>query len=185
MPLETTQIGIPDRFEIEEGGGTLRIQWKWPRIVAIPIAIFAVAWDGFLFSWYSTLLTQGSAPTSMLLFPIGHVAAGLALPYIALAFYLNYTVIEVGEGTLKVRHRPIPFPGKRTISARDVRQLFCVERTGRKGGVTYDVMAQLVSGRETKLVPGFSTDREARFVEQRIESRLGLADRPVAGELPR
>ncbi len=185
MPLETAQVGIPDRFEIQESGGTLRIEWRWPRIAALPIAIFTVAWDGFLVSWYSGLLTQGTVPVTMLLFPVAHVAAGLVLPYLALACFLNYTYIEVGEGTLRVRHRPLPFPGKKTLSTGDVRQLFCVERKGRRGSVTYDVMAQLASGRETRLVPGFSTEREARFVEQRIESRLGLADRSVSGELPR
>jgi hypothetical protein len=184
MPVETTQVGIPDRFEIEEGGGTLRIRWKWPRIMAVPLAIFTVAWDSFLISWYSSLLAHGTAPRAMMFFPIAHVAAGLVLPYVALAFFLNSSFVEVGEGTLKVGHRPLPFPGKRTISAGDVRQLFCVERTGRKGSVTYDVMAQLASGRETKLIPGLSTDREARFIEQRIESRLGLTNRSVAGELP-
>jgi hypothetical protein len=51
--------------------------------------------------------------------------------------------------------------------------------------VTYDVMAQLASGRETRIVPGFWTDREARFLEQRIESRLGLTDQAIDGELPR
>jgi hypothetical protein len=183
MPLETARIGIPERFEIQDGPGTLRIQWKWPRLVAVPLAIFTVAWDGFLVSWYSNLLTQGNAPSAMFLFPIAHVAAGLVLPYLALAFFLNSTFVEVGEGTLRVTHRPLPFPGKRTLGASDIRQLFCVERTGRKGSVTYDVMAQLASGRETKLVTGFSTDREARFIEQRIESRLGLANRPVSGEL--
>ena len=154
MPIETTPVGIPDRFEIEEGGGTLRIGWKWPRIAGVVIAVFAVSWNGFLVSWYSNLLTQGSAPSAMFTFPIVHVVVGLVLPYVALAFFLNYTLVEVGEGMLKVRHRPLPFPGNRTVSSADVRQLFCVERTGRKGS-------------------------------QRIESRLGLAHRAVAGELSR
>ena len=58
-----------------------------------------------------------------------------------------------------------------------------VERTGRKGGVTYDVMVQLASERERTLVSGLPGAREARFIEQRIESRLGLANRPVSDEL--
>jgi hypothetical protein len=185
MPLETASVGIPDRFEIQEGGGTLRILWRWPRIVALPLALFSLAWDAFLISWYSGLVGKDAMPIGMMLLPIGHVAVGLVMPYVALAFFLNHTLIEVGEGTLKVRHRPLPFPGNRTISATDIRQLFCVERTTRKGAVTYDVMAQLASGREKKLVPGLPGDREARFLEQRIESRLGLTNRPVAGELPR
>lgn len=185
MPLETASVGIPDRFEIQDSGGTLRIQWRWPRLLALPIAIFAVAWDGFLISWYSGFLNRDTPPVAMLLFPIAHVAIGLVLPYLTLVFLLNRIFVEVGEGTLKVRHAPLPFPGNRTISARDIRQLFCVERRGSKGSVTYEVMAQLASGRETRVVPNLATDREARFIEQRLESRLGLGDRAVSGELPR
>jgi hypothetical protein len=185
MPLETASIGIPEGFEIEDSGGTLRIKWRWPRIMAVPIAIFAAAWDGFLISWYSGILSQDRMPVAMMVLPLAHVAVGLVLPYMALVFFLNSILVEVGEGTLRVRHRPLPFPGKRTLNAADIRQLFCVERTGRKGSVTYDVMAQLASGRETRLVPNLSTDREARFIEQRIESRLGLMNRSVSGELPR
>jgi hypothetical protein len=107
------------------------------------------------------------------------------MPYVALAFILNTTTVEVAHGVLMVSHRPVPFPGKRNVAARDVRQLFSVERRGRKGGVTFDVMARLASGRETRLVSGLSSEREARFIEYRIESRLGLLDEEVFGELER
>jgi hypothetical protein len=110
VPLETATVGVPERFDIQDRGGTLRIEWKWPRIAALPLAIFTVTWDGFLFSWYSNLLTHGNAPSAMFLFPIAHVAVGLVLPYMALACFVNYTFVEVGEGTLRVSHRPLPFP---------------------------------------------------------------------------
>jgi hypothetical protein len=98
VPLETATVGVPERFDIQDRGGTLRIEWKWPRIAALPLAIFTVTWDGFLFSWYSNLLTHGNAPSAMFLFPIAHVAVGLVLPYMALACFVNYTFVEVGEG---------------------------------------------------------------------------------------
>lgn len=185
MSIEAARVGIPERFTLEESGGTLRIQWKWTRVLGLALGVFAIAWDGFLVSWYLHISMEGPESLTMLLFPIGHVAVGIILPYLAVAYLVNETLIEVGQGELTVTHRPLPFPGNRTLLARDVRQLFCVERTGRKGGVTYDVMAQLASERETKLVSGLPGAREARFIEQRIESRLGLGDRPVSGELPR
>ena len=153
--------------------------------MALPLAAFSIAWDAFLVSWYSGVLAQGNAPSVMVLFPLPHVAVGVVLPYVALAYLLNSTIVEVGEGHLTVRHRPVPFPGRRTLSAVDVRQLFCVERTAHKGPATFDVMARLASDRETRLVPGLPTEREARFIEQRIESRLGLSDRRIEGELSR
>jgi hypothetical protein len=185
MPIQAEGVGIPERFEIANDGSVFRIQWRWPRIAALLIAVFAAGWDAFLVSWYSTALTLGERSSGMALFALPHTVVGLVLPYVALAFLFNSTRVEVGEGQLRVRHRPIPFPGNKTLAANDVRQLFSVERIGRKGSVTYDVMARLASERETKLVSGLTDERQARFIEQRIESRLGLADRPVIGELPR
>jgi hypothetical protein len=185
MPVESARIGTPEHFEIDESGGTLRIQWKWPRLMGLALVAFSVGWNTFLYSWYAAVLAQETRSTEMLLFPIPHIIAGLVMPYLALAFLFNSTIVEAAGGELRVRHRPMPFPGRRTLTARDVGQLFSVERRGRKGAITFDVMARLESGRETKLVSGLSSEREARFIEQRIESRLGLADRAICGELPR
>jgi hypothetical protein len=44
-------------------------------------------------------------------------------------------------------------------------------------------MARLASDRELKLVSGLPGPREARFIEQRIESRLGLTNQPMEDEL--
>jgi hypothetical protein len=176
MAIETANIGIPERFEIHDSGPAFRIEWKWPRLMALPLALFSIAWDAFLVSWYSGALTQDNVPATMVLFPIPHVVVGLVLPYVAITFWLNSTFVEIEAGDLRIRHRPLPFPGRRTLRLVDVQQLFCVERTGRKGSVAYEVMARLTSGRETKLVGGLSTEREARFIEQRLEARLGLTE---------
>jgi hypothetical protein len=184
MALHTASIGIPERFEIDDHAGALRIQWKWPRLVALPLVFFSVAWDGFLVGWYVDVLEAGTHSLAMMLFPIAHVAVGLVLPYVALSVLMNSTFIEIVEGQLSVDHRPLPFPGRRRLRAADVRQLFCVERKSRKGAISYDVMARLTSDKEVRLVPGLPSEREARFIEQRIENRLGIANRPVAGELP-
>lgn len=184
MPVESTDIGIPDRFEIHDNGAAFWIQHRWPRLMALPLGLFSIAWDAFLVSWYSGVLRQ-DAPSAMVLFPLPHVAVGLVLPYVALAFWLNSTFVEIEAGNLRIRHRPLPFPGQRTLRVGDVQQLFCVERSGRKGSVSFEVMVRLASERETKLVGGLSTEREARFIEQQLEGRLQLADRPVLGELPR
>jgi hypothetical protein len=184
MAIETARVGIPEGFTVEESGGTLRIQWKWTRLLGLALGVFAIAWDSFLVSWYSSISMDGPESLTMMLFPIPHVAVGIILPYLAAAFLMNETLIEVGQGELTVRHRPLPFPGNRTLKTRDVRQLFCIERTGRKGGVSYHVMAQLASDREMKLVSGLPGAREARFIEQRIERRLGLSHCAVSGEIP-
>jgi hypothetical protein len=161
MSLETARIAIPEGFEIEDDAGTFRIRWKWSRVVALPLLLIAVAWDAQLISRYAGSLSRGEASPAMVPFPIPQLALGVVFSYIALAFLVNSTFIEVGQGELRVRHRPIPFPGTRTISVADVQQLLCVQRTGRRGTVFYDVVARIAPGRETKLVTGLATDREA------------------------
>ena len=183
--MQPARIGTPEHFEIEEGGGTLRIRWKWPRLMGVALVVFAAGWNTFMYFWFTALPAQDAAASDMRLFSIPHLIAGLVMPYLAVAYLFNSTSVEVAEGELRVTHGPVPFPGNRTLTARDVRQLFSVERRGRKGSVSFDVMARLASDRETKLVTGLSSEREAQFLEQRIESRLGLADQPIFGELPR
>jgi hypothetical protein len=185
MAIDTATIGIPDRFEVHDSGAAFRIEWKWPRLMALPLTLFSIAWDVFLVSWYSGALARGNVDATMILFPIPHVVVGLVMPYMAMTFWLNSTFIEIDAGDVRVRHRPLPFPGQRTLRVVDVEQFFCAERSGRKGSVSFEIMARLTSGRETKLVGGLSNEREARFIEQRLEARLGLTDRPIVGEAPR
>lgn len=185
MLTEQTRIGIPDRFEIDDAAGAFRIRWKWSKLVAIPLLIFSVAWDGFLVAWYTGAFSRGTPSLVELLFPVGHVAAGLAIFYIAIAFLANDTTVAIASGKISVRHGPLPWPGNRTLQTTEIRQLFCCERRGRKASRSYDVMARLTSDREVSLLAGLASEREARFLEQRIEQRLGLPDTTVAGELRR
>jgi len=177
-------VGLPERFEIDEQGGAFRIHWKWPKLIAVPLVLFSLAWDSFLLFWYYGAARRGDASLVEWLFPLGHVAVGLILPYVAIAFWVNRTFVEVSGAEIAVTHRPLPFPGNRRLQVMDLRQLFCVERARRKESPTYAVMARLASGREVTLISGLTHDREARFIEERIERRLGLGNQPVSGELP-
>jgi hypothetical protein len=186
--METTSgVGLPERFEIDESGGTFRILWAWPRLMAVPLILFSMAWDTFLVFWYYNAAVRDQ-PSEVewlfLLFPIGHVAVGLVLPYAGAAFLVNKTIVDVSGLEITVAHRPLPFPGNRKIPVAHLRQFFCVERTRQKGSPAYTVMARLTSGREVTLISGLSTDREARFLEERLERRIGLVNQPVSGELP-
>lgn len=185
MLTDETRFGIPDRFEIDDAAGAFRIRWKWSKLVAIPLLIFSVAWDGFLLAWYLGAFSRGNPSLIELLFPLGHVAAGIAILYVAIAFLANTTTVAIASGQIAVSHGPVPWPGSRTLHTTEIRQLFCCERRGRKGGRSYDVMARLTSDREVSLLSGLADEREARFLEQRIEERLGLPNIVVAGEIRR
>jgi hypothetical protein len=176
-------IGLPERFKLDQGGDSLRISWHWPKLAGVVLGVFAIAWDAFLVAWYHQALSRGEPSLVALIFPIGHVAAGFVISYLAAASLVNTTSIEVTSGELRIAHHPLPFPGNRTLRVGDIRQLFCVERTGRRGSRTFAVMARLASDREVTLISSLTSDREARFIEQRLESRLGLINQPVSGEL--
>lgn len=176
-------IGLPDRFQVTELGGVIDISWHWPRWMAIPFAAFAVAWDGFLIFFYQRLL-ESNAPLGTLLFPVLHVGAGVFITYFVLVVLLNRTVLQAGRGEITVRHGPLPVPGNRTLATHELAQLFCVERRGSKGKISYDVMARLRSGREVKLVSGLMEERQARYLEQEVERHLRIENQPVTGELP-
>jgi hypothetical protein len=87
--MEAARVGIPERFTLEESGGTLRIQWKWQRVFGLALAVFAIGWDTFLVFWYLGISMEGPRALEMMLFPIGHVAVGIVLPYLAAAFLVN------------------------------------------------------------------------------------------------
>jgi len=180
---ETLGVGLPHRFNVEHNGGGLSISWHLPRWVAAPVALFAGTWSAFLIAFYRGLLA-GDAPTPVLVAPAVHVVVGVGLVYFLVVALVNRTTVRVGQGEITVRRGPLPWPGNRTLQAADLAQLFCVERSGSKGGSTYAVMARLRSGREVTLVSGLREDRQARFLEQELEKHLRIDDQPVAGELP-
>lgn len=179
-------VELPRRFTVEDGLQGLVIRRRWFQPSFVFLAGFCVIWNGFLFAWYS--FAGPEAPLLVLVFPALHVALGLGLTYFTLAGFLNTTTIQVGADSIQVRHAPLPWPGVAHIPAMRVTQLFCKERIHRgKNGSrsTYEVWAVLDDGPTKKLVSGLDEPDQALFVEQRVEKALGLADRPMPGELPR
>ena len=101
---------------------------------------------------------------------------------------VNVMTISLDGGELRLRHAPLPWPGKRALAASDVRQLWVKKQVAVVKGreqVTFDAMVQLADGSSAKLLAGLNTSDEALFVEQQLEGRLGLRDEEVAGEIDR
>lgn len=98
------------------------------------------------------------------------------------------TRIQVADGLILVAHGPLPWRGNHTILADDIAQLF-VARSRRQGKWSenqmrdsFDVRAVLANERSIDLVRGLDDLEAARAIERRIESFLGIEDRPVVGE---
>ena len=181
-------IAVPPGVQIVESPARLEIVRRWFHWTGVVLAAFSVFWLGLLAAMYGVMGSAG-APAFVFLFPLLHVAVGVALAYYAAALLLNRTTVEVGHRTLRVRHGPVPWRGVRALPASAIAQVFAREDAHRQkdGGTshTYSVHAVTKDGRRVKLLGAVLEPDHALFVEQRIERHLGLVDRAVEGELAR
>jgi len=180
------EVPMPKGIAVEQWGNDLTITRRWFSPVFVFLLFFCIAWDGFLVFWYSMAFSGG--PWIMIVFPIAHVAVGVGLTYYTVAGFLNRSVIKVSGGVLTVRHAPLPWPGTHTLNASDLAQAYCTEHftQGRNssGSTSYRVNAMLADGRKIKLLDGLTESDQALFIEQQLESHLGIPDSPVRGEMP-
>ena len=177
-------VARPNRIKVEEFGQALTLRWRWLRPVHFFLLFFCIAWDSFLIFWYSMAFgSHGQVPWLMVVFPVAHVAVGVGLTYTVLTGFINHTTVEVANYMLTIRHGPLPWRGNRSLPAAQIRQLFCEERRGNKGAVTYALSAMLADGQKLNLLGGFDEPDEPRYLEQLLEQRLRIQPQAVAGEL--
>jgi hypothetical protein len=183
--VKPMDVPLPERFQLEPTIDGLRIRWRWFAWVHIFIAIFAIFWNGFVFSWMGiTLFTE---MWGFSLFGTIHLLVGLGLAYFALTGFINSTTIDVNAMEIRVKNGPLPWPGKELASP-TIAQLYTKERISRgrrSTSVSYEVHAVTGEGRHEKLLGGLHDTEQALFLEQEIERYLGLKDRPVRGEYGR
>ncbi len=187
-------VPVPVRFAIEDDGHELLIRYRWFHPAVLFLLFFAIAWDSFLVFWYSMAFggigPPGAFGLIMILFPIAHVAVGVGLTYFVIASLLNTTHVRIADGTLSVRHGPVPWRGNLDLVADEIEQVYCKRNTKRNrddGGsvsssMNYEVCA-VVGERQVRLLGMIMEPDQALFVEQRIERFLRIEDRPVPGEL--
>jgi hypothetical protein len=189
MPNDQTVIKapIPEHISMEQTTGGLLFSYRWFSPAYIFVAIFAVAWDAFLVFWYTIAASQ-DAPLVMMLFPIIHVLVGFGISYYALAGFLNKTFVLVGEGKLTIQHAPLPWPGSRVLQAAELTQLYSEERVIRSRNGTqlrYQLNAITSENKKVTLLSNLAAPDQVRFLENKLEEYLGIADVPVQGEMPR
>lgn len=183
-------VPLPERFEVSSGDGELLIRWRWFKPSQhIATLFFCIAWDSFLFFWYSmALFGSKKAPWLMIVFPIAHVAVGVSLTYATIAGFLNRTWVRATRAGISIRHTPLPWKGNRDIERAALRQLYTSERVSqsRRGTSTssYELRAVMRDGSTATLL-SLDTPEQALFLEQHLEKRLDIVDAPVAGELAR
>lgn len=167
-------------------GGRLVIRRRWFSFEHVFLLFFCIAWDAFLVFWYS-MATGGSAGWNLIaiIFPVAHVAVGVGLTYRTLAGLLNSTWILVVDGALTIKHGPVPWLGGRTLPTDTVKQLFCEQAAGGGRGrsvVSYNLSAMMRDGSKVMLLKSLPAYDQALYLEQRVESALGIEDERVGGE---
>ena len=168
----------PKSITTETGfGGDLHLKRSWFSPMLFVMLIFCCVWDSFLFFWYSVAFTQPNTPWIMVVFPIGHVAAGVVLTYTVIAGFLNKTYIIADHLSISVKHQPVPWLGSKEIYAKDIRQLTIESDAygnqyghNRRAMERFKIMAD-VNGEETKVLGGLGQS-EARYIAFEIGKKI-------------
>ena len=178
---EKIELGLPDSLELIRHDSYIEIVRKWFGAQFAFLTAFAIFWDGFLFFWYSKAFASGNLIT--LLFPLLHVAVGIGLTYYVVAGWFNRTHIYVSHGKMAVRHGPIPWFGNKELDTSSFKQLYTKEKISRNRNrtVTYETHVITRDSKDLKLVGGLDTSEQALYIEQAIETYLGIEDMPVKG----
>lgn len=112
---------------------------------------------------------------------LGVLLAGLVIGFFLARVTINHTTIDVSLARLRIARGPIP-EGVIELPAQRIRQLFVqLQSSSRDGESLWEVCAILDEDEHRTLVCNL-TRTEAVFLERSIEQRMGIPDRPVAGE---
>jgi len=176
----------PREVTIAKSDGRLEISWRWFSWKFIPLAIFCVAWDGFLCFWYSMAIGMPGAPWIMIVFPIAHLAVGIGMTYYTLAGFFNRSDLLIDEGVFSVRHGPFPWWGEINVPVSQIDQFYCKEkRSSKNNSSTFQLSVILKDGRKKDLLSNLDTPEIGFYIEGQIENWLSIPDQPVRGEIPR
>jgi len=178
----------PPQMKVQDNGPDgWSARWRWFKPTYIFLTFFCIAWDGFLVFWYSMAIFgphKGGFEIMAIIFPICHVAVGVALTYTVIAGYLNQTFVTLDNMNLTIRHAPVPWLGNRVIPIDTIRQLYCKAGKWQKNNSqTYELWVAFKEG-DAKCLLTLDDDGSVRFLEQQLEAKLGIPNERVPGELP-
>ncbi len=157
----------------------LVIERRWLQPQHFFFLFFAIIWNAFLVNFYDKALASGE--WLMIVFPIGHVAAGAVISYIALTGLLNRTTLRVADERLSLSHGPLPWTRPITIPVGEVRQLYGRRVTRSHKGQethTWDLRCLLRNDAELKLVTHIPNREQVAYLEWALEKHLGIANDP-------
>lgn len=165
---------IPEGLDLITTADGLVIRRVWRSWKLIPLAAFAVVWDGFLIFWYSVALSSAKAPLVAVLFPILHVAVGFGITYYVIAAFMNKTDVVVSPTGVKITSGPAPWIGNKEVKMGDLCHIVVRERYMNKGARAFDIMYADQSRKERKLMGWISQSDQAEFIADTIREAIGV-----------
>jgi len=184
-PATKPPVSMPKGFALAQQLNDLVITRHWFSPSHIALLFFCLFWDGFLVVWYTIAFTV-HGPLIMFLFPLIHAAVGIFITYTMIAGFVNNTDFVINDRQITVTHYPMWWPGNITIPAEQIDQLFCEEVVSSNRNsttYTYTVKVCLKGGDRLTLVKGLEQPNHAEYIEQQVEQRLRITDRPEPGEM--
>lgn len=174
---------IPKNMQLNELSDKLEFQYKWfkPKyvisLIAAPVFAFFLIKSDFVMGDFDLLTT----PVAIL------ILLSCLTIYYSLAKLVNVTKIHVTHQELDVHHGPIPFSKNLSLKKESITQLYVTQhRIGHRYylySTTYQINVILKSNEVITLVRGLYTPEQGRFIENKIEDFLNIADIHVEGEL--
>lgn len=127
-------------------------------------------------------------PPGRWLFSLVFLIAGLLIARGPLQKLVGHVRVRASRAGLVVEERP--FGARTSLPVDELAQLYVpsMEMRATDEGFVIPTSASIVAvrrdGKELVLLGGLETVEQARFLEQQLESALGVEDHPVAGEQP-
>lgn len=136
----------------------------------------------------SPIGARAPVPVGRWIFSLAFVVAGLFIVRGPLRKLVSRVRIRASRAGLTVEEVPFGARERTFLAAEEVAQLHVPSMAERQTDDGFaipmfaSVLAQRRDGQQIHLLGGLETVEQARFIEQQLESALGIEDRPVEGE---
>ena len=162
---ERAAVSLPKGFKVEYQKGQIRVSIRWFKPLFVYLFFFAIAWNSFLVGWYYLVSSIGTS--------------------FAILFYIVPVIFIFVRLKLSVRHFPLPWYPAPTIPLSHIEQIYVtreVRRNQDSTTVSFSVRAVTRDNKNQLLLRSLEDLEQALWLEQEIETTLGIRDRRVAGE---
>jgi hypothetical protein len=157
------------------------VSWSWRGATLVFLVPFSAGWNALTVYGLAQIVADrdvGALPVALFL-----LAVGLGSVLLTVTFLVNRTILRLTPTALEIVHGPLPWLPTPAVPRDEVTQVYVTEVRPTKGQhVTWSLHAVGRRGHTFTLATGLDTRGQARFLEDWLEQRLGLVDRPVDGE---